>query len=263
MRAPLIAILVAIMLPGLAMAQDVTAVMEPAQSVELRSTVNGRVTSISELEGARVAAGDVLAEIDASVQRARVALTKISAEATGTTERARTLVTQAEFRRDRLSAAFKNGAAQSWEVEIAEQAVAVAKADLRVAQDEQSRRAAELALEEATLSEFAIRAPFDATVLNVAVDPGEIVDTATVLLEIGALDTLLATAFVPLDWMPDLPATGPIAASFEAGAAAEATVRAIDPRVDPASRTVRIIVEIANSEGTLRPGEIVNIHDPR
>ena len=262
MRAPLFAALL-LLLPTVAGAQDVTAVLEPAQSVELRSTVNGRVISITELEGTRVQAGDIVAEIDGSVQRARVALTQITAEATGTVERARTLITQAEFRRDRLAAALSKGAAQSWEVEIAEQAVAVARADLIVAQDDQNRRAAELALEQATLSEFEIRAPFDATVLNVAVDPGEIVDTATVLLEVGALDTLLATAFVPIDWVPSLPATGPINASLEGGTKADVSIRAIDPRVDPASRTVRVIVEIANENGTLRPGEVVNLHDPR
>lgn len=249
--------------PAAVSAQDVTAVLEPAQSVELRSTVNGRVTSITDLEGSLVAKGDVIAKIDASVQQARVALTQVTAEATGTIERARTLVAQAEFRRDRLQNAFKKGAAQSWEVEIAEQAVAVARADLSVAQDDQDRRAAELVLEQATLSEFEIRAPFDATVLNVAVDPGEIVDTATVLLEVGALDTLLATAFVPLEWIADMSKSGAVDASFEGGSKAEVTVRAIDPRVDPASRTVRVIVEISNDDGALRPGEIVNLRDPR
>ena len=262
MRGSLIAALLALA-PTFAIAQDVTAVLEPAQSVELRSTVNGRVTSITDLEGTLVKAGEVIAEIDGSVQRARVKLTQITAQASGTIERARTLLTQAEFRRDRLAAALAKGAAQSWEVEIAEQAVAVARADLIVAQDDQDRRAAELALEQATLSEFEIRAPFDATILNVVVDPGEIVDTATVLIEIGALDTLIATAFVPLDWVPDLPATGPINASLENGTKADVAIRAIDPRVDPASRTVRVIVEVANTAGSLRAGEVINLHDPR
>ncbi len=245
------------------LAQDVTAVLEPAQSVELRSTVNGRVTSIAELEGTIVADGDIVANIDASVQQARVELARISASATGTVVRAQNLLEQAQFRRDRLAAAQAKGAAQSWEVEMADQAVAVAEADLSVARDEQARRAAELALEQATLAEFAIRAPFDATVLDVAVDPGEIVDTATVLIEVGALNTLLATAFIPLEWAPSFETAAPIKASYEDGNTAKAKVRAIDPRVDPASRTVRVIVEVDNTEGLLRPGEILVLHDPR
>jgi len=146
---------------------------------------------------------------------------------------------------------------------MAEQAVAVAQADLSVVQDEQDRRAAELALEQATLSEFAIRAPFDATILNVAVDPGEIVDTATVLVEVGALDTLQATAFVPIDWLTAITVSEPIGATFEDGAKQEISVLAVDPRIDPASRTVRLIVEVANADGTNRPGQIVTLHDPR
>ena len=248
---------------GLAGAQDVTAVMEPLRSVELRSTVNGRVTNIVELEGTRVAKGDVLAEVDARVQQARVTLAQVAAEANGSVTRAAELLAQAEFRRDRIAAARASGAAQAWEVETAEQAVAVAKADLEVAREELGRREAELGLELATLSEFTVNAPFDATVLNVGVDPGTIVDTATVLLEIGALDVLQATAFVPVEWATDLNVEAELSASLENGRAVAATVRAIDPRVDPASRTLRVLIEIANDEGTLRPGEILVIKDPR
>ena len=250
-------------LPLQLLAQDVTAVLEPAQSVELRSTVNGRVTEVLSLEGTLVSGGQIVARIDAAVQAARVSLAQVSANAKGAAKRAETLVEQAKFRRDRLASALAKGAAQAWEVEMAEQAVAVAQADLSVVQDEQDRRAAELALEQATLSEFAIRAPFDATILNVAVDPGEIVDTATVLVEVGALDTLQATAFVPIDWLTAITVSEPIGATFEDGAKQEISVLAVDPRIDPASRTVRLIVEVANADGTNRPGQIVTLHDPR
>lgn len=261
MRAALVSL--ALILPSTAVAQDVTAVLEPLRSVELRSTVNGRVTELVELEGTRVAAGDVLAEVDAVVQQARVDLAKVVAEADSSVRRAEELLKQAEFRLTRIARARERGAAQSWEVETAEQAVSIAQADIAVARDEQQRRVAELELELATLSEFTVLAPFDATVLNVAVDPGTIVDTATVLLEIGALDTLQATAFVPVDWAPALRASEAIDATLENGGRVEAQVRAVDPRVDPASRTIRLLVEVPNSDGALRPGEILVIKDPR
>lgn len=250
-------------LPLQLFAQDVTAVLEPAQSVELRSTVNGRVTEILSLEGTTVTGGEVVAKIDAAVQAARVSLAQVSADAKGAAKRAETLVDQAKFRRNRLASALAKGAAQAWEVEMAEQAVAVAEADLSVVRDEQDRRAAELALEKATLSEFEIRAPFDATVLNVAVDPGEIVDTATVLVEVGALTILQATAFVPIDWLTAVKVSEPIPATFEDGAKQDISVLAIDPRIDPASRTVRLVVEVENTGGINRPGQIVTLHDPR
>ncbi|MEL7151869.1 MAG: efflux RND transporter periplasmic adaptor subunit [Pseudomonadota bacterium] len=250
-------------LPVQAMAVDVTAVLEPLRSVELRSTVNGRVTRIVEPEGTTVAAGDVVAEVDAGVQRARVKLAEVTAGAQGSLTRAEELLNQAEFRLERITSARERGAAQSWEVESAAQAVSVAKADVTVARDELRRREAELGLELATLSEFTVRAPFDATVLNVAVDPGTIVDTATVLVEIGALDTLQASAFVPVEWARSFSGRDSVSARLETGQTVDARLRALDPRVDPASRTIRVLVEVPNADGALRPGEILVIEDPR
>ncbi|MEL6170168.1 MAG: efflux RND transporter periplasmic adaptor subunit [Pseudomonadota bacterium] len=244
-------------------AQSVTAVLEPLRAVELRSTVNGRVTELVDVEGSRVSEGDVVAEIDASVQRARVSLAKVTAESEGTVARARELLAQATFRQSRVVAAREKGAAQLWEVELADQAVAVAKADVIVAEDEQRRRVAELGLEQATLAEFTIRAPFDGTVMSVSVDPGEIVDTATVLVKIGSLDLLVATAFVPVDWANAFEGMTSLPVILEDGRQLEANVRALAPEIDPASRTVRLLVEVANTDGALRPGEIVEIADPR
>ena len=248
--------------PTLLAAQSVTAILEPDQSVELRSTVNGRVIETVQKEGTAVKEGQVVAKIDAAVQEARVQLAKVASEASGTVLRAQKQLEQAEFRQDQIQQTRDNGAAQAWEVDVAKQAVAVAKADLVVAQDEQDRRAAELALEEATLAEFSIRAPFDGILLNVAVDPGEIVDTATVLVEIGALNRLLATAFVPVDWVQNLAAGDPLKVSLENDTAKDATVRAVDPRVDPASRTIRLLVEVSNLDQSMRPGEVLVIENP-
>ena len=261
--ARLLALAIFLSLPVQAMAVDVTAVLEPLRSVELRSTVNGRVTRIVEPEGTAVAAGDVVAEVDAGVQRARVELAQVTARAQGSLTRAEELLKQAEFRLERITSARERGAAQSWEVETAAQAVSVAKADVTVARDELRRREAELGLELAKLAEFTVRAPFDATVLNVAVDPGTIVDTATVLVEIGALGTLQASAFVPIEWAPSLSGRDSVPARLENGQTVDARLRALDPRVDPASRTIRVLVEVPNEDGALRPGEILVIEDPR
>ncbi|MEL6523442.1 MAG: efflux RND transporter periplasmic adaptor subunit [Pseudomonadota bacterium] len=245
-------------------AQSITAVMEPDRSVELRSTVNGRVVSVVRPEGSTVTQGQVIAEIDGSVQRARVALAKVAADAKGTLERAEQLLAQAVVRRDRMVTARSRGAAQSWEVDLAQQAVAVAEADLQVAKDQVGQLQAELALEKATLAEFAVKAPFEGTVLEVAVDEGEIVDTATVLVELGSLDNLLATAFLPVEWATRLASDAErLRTRLEDNEQVEAAIRAIDPRVDPASRTVRVLIEVPNAEGQLRPGEILVIDEPR
>lgn len=246
-----------------AYAESVTAVLEPSRTVEIRSTVNGRVAALGLIDGDQVALGAPLARIDARVQEARVNLAEVIASAEGASVRAERLLEQAVARRDRIATARTKGAAQEWEVVAAEQAVAVAEADKLVAQDDLRRKQAELALEQATLTEFSIDAPFDATVLEVFVDPGEIVDTGTVLMEIGSVNDLIATAFVPVEWMPDLTRDAAVSAQTEAGTRVDAAVKAIDPRVDPASRTVRIVLSLANEAGALLPGSTLIVEAPQ
>ncbi|MEO0702327.1 MAG: efflux RND transporter periplasmic adaptor subunit [Pseudomonadota bacterium] len=256
------ALIIGLCLTSPVLAQGVTAVLEPARTVELRSTVNGRIAALDLRDGALVAQGDVLAKIDAAVQEARVQLAEVVSGGTGALVRAEQLLTQAQTRLDRVTEARSKGAAQEWEVVAAQQLVDIAAADLQVVQDDHARREAELALERATLSEFQIVAPFDATVLEVFVDAGEIVDTATPFMEIGNIDTLSATAFLPVDWLPGLERGGALEAITEFGDRVSVGIDAIDPRVDPASRTVRVVLTLDNGDGRLLPGTTLEIEGP-
>lgn len=242
---------------GLAHAQSVSAVLEPVQVVEITSAVAGRLSVLTATEGAEAKAGATLAQIDAQVQEARVRLSRIAAEARGGTERAAIIVAQAQSLADRVAAARAKGAAQAWEVTQAKQAVDLARADQKIAQETVERLQAQLALEDATLAEFSMVAPFDGTVLEVMVEQGEIIDTQTVVLAFGNLDRLSATAFLPVTWVRDLSVGDAIPATLEGGGALEAVVTAIDPRIDPASQSVRVKVEIANPGRAIFAGSVV------
>lgn len=259
----LLAILtLAVFLAGQAKAETITAVLEPARVVDLRSTVNGRVARLDLNEGDRVEAGMILAEIDARVQSARVALAEVVADASGATLRAERLLDQAATLRDRVAEARRKGAAQAWELTAAEQALAVAEADAQMISEDLERRKAELQLEQATLAEFSIEAPFQATILEVMVEPGEIVDTGTVLMSIGTISSLTSTAFVPVSWLEKLERGSELSSETEFGDRVVARVKAIDPRVDPASRTIRVVLSLDNAEGAYLPGTTLNIEAP-
>lgn len=249
----------ALMLVGLfalpASAQDsVSAILEPAQDVDIRTSVAGRIVDLAADEGAQVAAGAPLVEIDSAVQQARVDLARIAAEATGALQRAETALAQAVSLRDRIARARQRGAAQAWEVTQSEQNVQLAEADLIVARETQARAEAQLALEQATLGEFRVTAPFAATVLEVFAETGETVDTQTSLITLGRLDRLSATAFVPLDWVAGLSQGSTLGVTLDDGTRADAVLDFIDPRVDPASRTVRVKLALDNASGALRVG---------
>jgi len=241
-KPPLAALCFALLPTGL-VAQ--TAVLEPITEASIRTTVAGRIAEILVREGEEVAAGSPLVAIDAQVQAARVAVARVSAEGGAAVARAEAHLTQAESLANRVREARDRGAAQDWELDAANQAVTLAEADLALAIEAREQALAQLALEQATLAEFSILAPFDATVLEILLAPGEIADTQTVIMEIGALHRLAATVFVSpttsIDWR-----TGTEISAQVGGQPVTAEVATIDPRLDPVSRTVRVRLEIDN-----------------
>lgn len=241
---------------------QVTAVLEPAQMVELRASVAGRIETLSVAEGDRLPQGAPLASIDARVQAARLALAQIAAEATGAQARAQIVVDQAAAHLHRIQAARTKGAAKAWEVTQAEQALALAQADAQIAADQVAQLAAQQALEEATLREFYMTAPFDGTVLQILVEPGEIVALDTPILEFGHLARLTATAFVPEAWARAMAPGDRIAATTPAGARLTCTVQSIDPRIDPASRSVRVKLGVENGDRGLYAGTAIQLTRP-
>lgn len=240
-----------------------TATLEPSQFVEVRPAVSGRLSELADAEGTAVAKGDVVAAIDASVQAARVRLAEVAAGATGAILRSERALATAETTRDRIVEARRTGVAQDWEVERSEQAVALAEAELQVARDELALNHGRLAMERAMLEEFRMRAPFDGTVLQVFRENGEIVDTQSVLLQIGNLATLKATAFVPVERLAALEPGATIEATLDTGGEpVDAMVKSVDPRMDPVSRTVRVTLELPNPEGRYLVGSALQLALP-
>ncbi|MEM9582351.1 MAG: efflux RND transporter periplasmic adaptor subunit [Pseudomonadota bacterium] len=242
--------------------QSVTAILEPVNSVEIKPSVNGRIAEILVREGDVVKRDAVLANIDARVQRARVALAEIAADADGAVMRAEIVKAQAEALRDRVARARSKGAAQAWEVTQSEQAVQLAEADLIVAREGVLRNQSQLDLDRAILSEFTMIAPFNGTILEVMTQPGEVVETENVVLEIGNMERLRATAFVPLDWLSALAQGEEIEATQTDGTTIIGTVTSIDPRVDPASLSVRVRLSFNNSDLTLLAGTAISVTKP-
>ena len=243
---------------GLATAQAISAVLEPVQLVDIRPVVAGRLADLSAIEGQDASEGAILARIDARVQHARVRLAEIAAEASAGAERAAIVVAQAEGLHDRVSAARIKGAALPWEVKQAKQALDLARADMRIAAETQARLEAQLALEQATLQEFYMSAPFAGTILEVPVTLGEIVDPQTVVITLGDLDRLSATAFVPVEWIDGLTVGDRLRTDVEAaGTPVFAQITVIDPRIDPASQSVRLKVELDNPDRRLLAGSVV------
>lgn len=204
------------------------------------SIVEGRVERIVVLPGDDVRAGQALAYIH-------------SHELTEATRDLAAAVADLDFAKaafDRSEALLAAGAVSAEEVERRRAGLAGAQAE--------HTRATEMVehLDPSSSGDVTVRAPRAGQVLQVFVDPSSTVVPGDPLIEIGSVDHLWATAFVSEDH----------AVSLEPGADARVTLRAlpgdtvegsvvrVGSRVDPATRTVEIRVDVPAPPRGARPG---------
>ena len=225
-----------------------TGELESRLAVEIKPKIQGRLEKFDLREGAEVAAGDVLAEIDARDAEAQVALAEAQAV------QAQVALAERKRERRRLETLFAEDVATEQARDAAVAAHESARAALAQAQ-------AQLKLAQVNLDETKIRAPMAGVVAARHADPAAMVGPASAILKIVQMDPLRLMLAVPARLLPAL-AEGqtPIAVSTDVwpGRERECRLARIHPEVDAATRTVRAEVLLSNpKEGggwPLRPG---------
>ncbi|WP_299844319.1 efflux RND transporter periplasmic adaptor subunit [uncultured Jannaschia sp.] len=200
-----------------------------ARSIELRPLTEGRVIEIAVESGQDVAEGDLIAALDA--RAAEAALTD-----------ARATLTEAEASFDRID-------------ELADENVA-ADAQLDTSRATFERAEAGVAAAEAALEDRRIVAPFDGVVGIVDLDPGELIDPATVITTLDDLSTVEAAFAVPERYYERVEAGQRVelqGAIYE-DRTFEGDVVVKAPRIDPASRAFDVRVRVDNADRALTEG---------
>ncbi len=213
------------------------------QSADLAAGAAGPVASVQVREGDRVAAGDLLLDIDRAPAAARFAAARAAAR-------------EASIEHERLRAALARREAVTSGVLSSEELV---DARSRVAAQEARMASLEAAADEAaaTLGRHRVRAPFDGVVTARAVDPGDWVTVGQPVLTLVSIDAVEVHVRVPRRVAQAL-SPGATAAL---GAGGAATVAAIVPAVDPDTRTV--LVRLTPAPGSrLAAGEAVDVDLP-
>ncbi|GHE04612.1 hemolysin D [Defluviimonas sp. 20V17] len=199
------------------------------RSVAVRPQVSGQITMVNVGSGAHVAKGEILAELEDEAQK--IAL-----------EKTRLMLADAQ---QTLARQLKLG-------------VSGATASSRIQEARLALRTAELAHRQAKfdLSQRRILAPIAGWVGLMSVQPGAQVTPATAIAEIDDRSSLLVDFRLPERFVGQLrPGLGLRAAPLaRSGTDLSGRIRAIDNRVDPASRTILVEAELANPEDRLRPG---------
>ncbi len=199
------------------------------ERVTIRPEVAGRIVALDLVEGGSVRQGQVLVELDASVERAALA----DAEARrllalNNLERAR------ELRRTNVGT---------------QRALDEAEASFRIAE-------AAVELARAQLAKRTIKAPFDAKASLRDISVGEFVTAGTALFTLEQIDPIKVDFRIPELFLPAVGVGNEIRITIDAfpGRSFAGRVTAIDPLVDERGRSLLVRASIANPEEALRPG---------
>jgi membrane fusion protein, multidrug efflux system len=204
------------------------------ESVVLRPEIAGRVARIHAAEGEQVDAGALLISLDAAEQRARLA------EVDATVE-----LNRLDFARAQDLARSRMISAQDFDQ---------ARARLKASEAARER-------ERVLLAKTELRAPFAGVLGLRHVSPGAYVQPGQDLVNLEALDPLKLEFHVPERYGRALAPGRALLVETDAapGERFPGAVYAVNPALDPQTRTYAVRAHVPNTAGTLRPGMFARV----
>jgi membrane fusion protein (multidrug efflux system) len=199
------------------------------ESVIIRPEIAGRITQINFVEGQKVKKGQVLVQLDSSIERAEFA-------------QAQAALVLAKANYERADELVKRNAGTG-------RALDEARAALRTQE-------AALQLSQARLDKYTLVAPFDGMIGLRKVSVGDYVSVGAEIVNLEMVDPLKVDFRVPEIFLASLRTGQKAAITIDAlsDRKFEAEVFAIDPLVDQGGRAVVIRARVPNPDDVLRPG---------
>jgi RND family efflux transporter MFP subunit len=246
-----------------------TGALEAVLRVELRPKNSGRLARLADadgkpiFEGSRVAAGQVVAELDRRDLDAQVEASR-AAVATAKAALESAVVNRTDKAREqaRMKRLFDQGSTTEQQRDFAVSDFDRASAGVNQAEAQVRQAEAALAVNEVALSEAFVRAPMDGVVSFKGVDPGAMVNSGTTIVGILPLEELKFLVAVPGSYLPQIEAGKTrvdVRADAAPGVVFPGVVAHVHPVVDSVTRTATIEVRLPNAknargEWLLRPG---------
>lgn len=208
--------------------------IDASEMITVVSEIDALVMALPFREGAPINKGDLIAQLDDSKLAAEVA----KAEAT---------VEQRRASYDRVKSVVDQNAA--------------APQDLDDAAAELKRAEAELAFAQANLDKTRIVAPFSGVVGARRVSPGAFLRAGSAITDLTQFETIKVTFSAPERFYPSLKRGSEVQVSTTAfpDYVLNGTIDVVEPMIDQATRSVKIIAKVQNPEGRFRPGMSANV----
>ncbi|HKO53544.1 MAG TPA: efflux RND transporter periplasmic adaptor subunit, partial [Polyangiaceae bacterium] len=215
---------------------ELTAVgtIAPVRGVALSNDAPGVVSKISFESGALVKQGQVLVELDTSVERAQLASAAVRRElAAANVKRTRALI------KDQLTTQIQ--------VDADESAVKSAATDAQTIQAQIARKV--------------VRAPFAGRLGIRAVNVGQYLNPGTTLTVLQAIGAVYVDFSLPQQRLGTITVGMPVKVQIEgsSGPAQDGVIAAVDPTIDSATRMMKLRATVPNAADKLSPGMFAKV----
>lgn len=206
----------------------------PVQGVSLATEVEGTVSKINFENGQQVHAGDVLIELDSSVEQSQLKAAEAQLELA------------------------KLGSTRANEL-LQKQTVSQAEVDQATAQLNQAQ--ANVNALKATIEKKILRAPFDGRVGIRAVNLGQFISRGMPIVPLQKLDQLYVNFTLPERELPKLKVGEKIAVTVDAfpGRTFEGKLVAINPEINASTRNLSLQGLLENPDEALRSGMFARV----
>ena len=243
---------------GSAMANPYDCLIEPNQTVEVRSSTEGVIEKVLVQRGDRVRAGQVLVQLESAAEVSAVQLARYRSEALGR-------IASAENRLDyasKKSARSKELQAQNFITaqarDEAEAERRITEAELRDARENREMAAYEHRRAVDLLNRRTLRSPFNGVVMDRMLNPGDLAEAGTgrkPILKLAQVEPLRVEVVLPLAAYGKIKPQATAEVTPEGlGGQYAATVTVIDSVFDSASGTFGVRLELPNAAGKLPAG---------
>ena len=213
---------------------DAVGSVASSKGVSVSNDSPGLVTKIHFESGQTVKPGDILVELDASVEQAQLA------SAVARKDLAKTTL-------DRTKSLSSAGVVAAAQVDNDSSQVRATAGDVAALQ--------------AQITKKTIRAPFAGKLGIRLVNLGQYLNPGTPVAVLEAVDTVFVDFTLPQQKLADVAVDMPVRITVEGveGKPIDGTIVALDPSIDQTTRTIKLRASVPNQADKLRPGMFVNI----
>jgi RND family efflux transporter MFP subunit len=229
--------------------------LQPSDVVSIGSPVTGRIDRIHVERSALVEEGQIIAELEASMEKAAVEVARARAEMKGEVRSRQVTADLEKRRRQRAERLFSQNAISLDIRDEVDTQAAVAQLDLLHAREGRRLASLELAHAMAALERRTIRTPIPGIVVERLMSEGEVVDDQTIL-RVARLDPLWVEAVLPAARFGTVRVgmRGAVTPEVPGDTDQIAAVVNVDRVIDPASGTFSVRLALENPEYEIPSG---------